>query len=144
MEGAGEGEGPSVGCSGGEEEEEEEEEEGKKPRTSRPAWAAGDLWPRHSVIAPDPFVFKRREGGGSRKCFTMTPIFQHFHPRPQQRWAGRHDQLHYSLQDREQGAETHGDGGDTGTQGRHRDTGETQRHAGDRDMGDTGERCLLI
>lgn len=65
----------------------------RKQWTSRPA--AGDLWTRHSVIALDPFVFKRsqrkRGGGGGggggglwdRKWFTMTPIFQHFHPWPQ-------------------------------------------------------------
>lgn len=71
----------------------------RKQWTSRPA--AGDLWTRHSVIALDPFVFKRsreeegwrwrgwwwwwRWGLQGRKWFTMTPIFQHFHPWPQQR-----------------------------------------------------------
>lgn len=68
----------------------------RKQWTSRPA--AGDLWARHSVIALDPFVFKRsreeegwrwrgwwwRWGLQGRKWFTMTPIFQHFHPWPQQ------------------------------------------------------------
>lgn len=70
----------------------------RKQWASRPA--AGDLWTRHSVIALDPFVFKwsqRKRGGDGggwwlwwwglqgRKWFTMTPIFQHFHPWPQQR-----------------------------------------------------------
>ena len=64
----------------------------RKQWTSRPA--AGDLWTRHSVIALDPFVFKRSrkeegwrwrgwwwwEGVLGRKWFTMTLIFQHFHP----------------------------------------------------------------
>lgn len=70
----------------------------RKQWTSR--LAAGDLWTRHSVIALDPFVFEgsqRKRGGDGgggeegeegalrgRKWFTVSPIFQRFHPWPQQ------------------------------------------------------------